>query len=200
MPAGKWWWPGALSELPEVRRTKLLRGKVLLMNDDLFESIAPLCVLELARAEQGAYGSDGQQLVAYLDQQGPSILGRAKDELGFPTRSMARVRHLLEAVGAVISEDIELPAANGGHLHTSRLLRVDQALRGRGGGGAADLSIAHRRLISAAVRAAVVAPRDDVERWFTWTAQEIIDELVEEGTLLVPARGWLALANGIPTS
>jgi hypothetical protein len=193
MPADKWWWPGALSELPGVRRTKLLRGKVLLMDVDLFETIAPLCLLELARAEEGAHGIDAQLLVACLDQEGPSIFARVKDALGFPTRAMARVRHQLESVGAVISEDIELPAANGGHLHTSRLLRVDQVVPG--GGGAADLSTAHRRLISAAVHAAVVAPRDEVERWFAWPAREVIDELVHNATLRVPARGWLTLAS-----
>ena len=167
MPVHRWWWPGALSELPGVRRTKLLRGKVLLMEDDLFRAIAPLCVLELARAEQGAYGTDGQQLVAYLDQQGPSLLGQARDALGFPSRSMARVRQQLEAVGAVISEDIQLPAANGGHVRTSRLSRVDQCPPLLVD-STADLPVARRRLIAAAVRAAVVAPRDDVERWFTW--------------------------------
>ncbi len=84
MPVHRWWWPGALSELPGVQRTKLLRGKVLLMTDDLFAAIAPLCATELARAEEGAYGPDGQQLVAYLDQQGPSILGQAAHQ---PPRS-----------------------------------------------------------------------------------------------------------------
>ena len=55
-----------MSEQPGVQRTRLLRGKVLLMTDDLFAAIAPLCAAELARAEDGAYGTDGQQLVAYL--------------------------------------------------------------------------------------------------------------------------------------
>jgi hypothetical protein len=190
MPVGRWWWPGALSELPGVRRTKLLRGKVLLMQADLFAAVAPLCLMELARAEQGAYGTDAQVLVAFLDQQGPTILGQAKEALGFPTRSMARVRHQLEAVGAVLSEDIELPTAKGGHVHTSRLLRADQAV-----GGAGETSTAHRRLISAAVRAAVVASREEVASWFSWPAQQVIDNLVDEGLLWVPSRGWLSVAT-----
>jgi hypothetical protein len=190
MPVHRWWWPGALSEQPGVRRTKLLRGKVLLLDDDLFAAIAPLCAMELARAEEGAYGTDGQQLVAYLDLQGPSILGQARDALGLPARSMARVRQQLEAVGAVISEDIELPTANGGHVHTSRLARVDQCLPLLNSPDA--VAPALRRLIAAGVRAAVVAPREDVERWFAWPAQEAIAALVDDGTLEVPARGWLA--------
>jgi hypothetical protein len=193
MPADKWWWPGALSELPGVRRTKVLRGKVLLMDVDLFDTIAPLCLMELARAEEGAHGVDAQLLVACLDQEGPSILAHVKDVLGFPSRAMARARHQLESVGAVISEDIELPAANGGHVHTSRLSRVDQAVRD--GGGAADVSSAHRRLLAAAVHAAVVAPRDEVERWFAWPAREVIDELLHDATLQVPARGWLTATS-----
>jgi hypothetical protein len=195
MPADKWWWPGALAELPGVRRTKLLRGKVLLMDIGLFDSIAPLCLTELARAEAGAYGIDAQLLVACLDQQGPSILAQLKGTLGFPTRAMARIRHQLESVGAVISQDVELPAANGGHLHTSRLLRADQAAPDTSGG--TDVSQAHRRLISAAVQAAVVAPRDEVERWFAWPAREVIDELVREAALHVPARGLLTTASAL---
>src|SRR5260221_10942587 len=123
MPADRWWWPGALSEQPGVRRTKLVRGKVLLMVDELFAAIAPLCVRELARAEDGAYGHDGQQLVAHLDQQGPSILGDVRAALGFPPRAMARVRQQLEAVGAVITAENELPAARSGQRDTSRLAR-----------------------------------------------------------------------------
>src|SRR5260221_13902324 len=120
MPADRWWWPGALSEQPGVRRTKLVRGKVLLMVDELFAAIAPLCVRELARAEDGAYGHDGQQLVAHLDQQGPSILGDVRAALGFPPRAMARVRQQLEAVGAGHREEIEPPRARGGALDRSR--------------------------------------------------------------------------------
>jgi hypothetical protein len=191
MPVGRWWWPGALSEQPGVRRTKLLRGKVLLMDDDLFAAIAPLCVMELARAEEGAYGTDGQQLVAYLDQQGPSLLGQAKEALGFPSRSMARVRQQLEAVGAVISDEVELLTANGGHVHTSRLARVDQCLTLMN--STYDHATAQRQLISTAVRAAVVAPRDEVERWFVWPAQQVIDDLVTDGSLIVFARGWLTV-------
>jgi hypothetical protein len=190
MPVHRWWWPGALSEQPGVRRTKLLRGKVLLMDEDLFSAIAPLGMTELARAEQGAFGPDGQQLVAYLDQQGPSVLGQARDALGFPSRTMARVRQQLEAVGAVISEDIELPAANGGHVHTSRLARIDQCVRLLNSTN--DLETALGRLMAAGVRAAVVAPRADVERWFTWPVQHVIAELLADGTLFTPARGWLA--------
>jgi hypothetical protein len=190
LPADRWWWPGALAEQPGVRRTKLLRGKVLLMSDDLFTTIAPLCAAELASAEDGVYGTDGQQLVAYLDQQGPSILGEAREALGWPSRAMARVRQQLEAIGALVSEDVEVPTANGGHVHTSRLRRVDQwlPLLNRTG----DDGSAHRHLIAAGVHAAVVAPRNDVERWFAWPAQEAITQLLDDGTLHVPARGWVA--------
>jgi hypothetical protein len=191
MPVHRWWWPGALSEQPGVRRTKLLRGKVLLMSDVLFATIAPLCAIELARAEEGAYGPDGQQLVAYLDQQGPSILGQARDALGWPPRSMARVRQQLEAVGAVISDDVELPSANGGHVHTSRLARVDQI--GPLINSSRDERTDLKHFIATGVRAAVVAPRHDVERWFAWPAQDAIAELVDDGTLQVPARGWLSV-------
>src|SRR5258708_2824885 len=121
MPADRWWWPGALSEQPGVRRTKLLRGKVLLMVDELFAAIAPLCVRELARAEDGAYGHDGQQLVAHLDQQGPSILGDVRAALGFPPRAMARVRQQLEAVGSGIRGEIKLTPASSLHMHTNPL-------------------------------------------------------------------------------
>ena len=74
-------------------------------------------------------------------------------------------------------------------MHTSRLARVDQCLQLLN--SAADLSIAHRQLIVAGVYAAVVAPRDEVERWFAWPAQQVIADLIADGSLTVPARGWL---------
>jgi hypothetical protein len=67
---------------------------------------------------------------------------------------------------------------------------VDQATR-TADVGAAGLSSAHQQLLTSAVGAAVVAPRAEVERWFAWPAQTLIDDLVDQGALSMPARGRL---------
>ena len=56
------------------------------------------------------------------------------------------------------------------------------------GGGLAELVVA-------AVRAAVVAPEDEVPRWFSWRwywEDDLLDRLVGEGRLERPEDGWLA--------
>jgi hypothetical protein len=192
LPPDKWWWGSALCEFPEVRRTKLLRGKVLLLDAALFEAISPLCLAELTRADDGAFGRDAQLLLAYLDQEGPKLVAEVKAALGFFPRELAKLRQGLEAVGALLSEDVEVPARSPhGHIHTSRVFRFDQAA-GLAVENSADRARAHRQLLSTAVRAAVVAPREDVQRWFSWPAKGVIEALLDEGTLEVPTAGWLA--------
>jgi hypothetical protein len=48
-------------------------------------------------------------------------------------------------------------------------------------------------LLIAGVRAAVVAPEREAQRWFSWPAPpELVDELVARGRLVRPEPGWLA--------
>jgi hypothetical protein len=50
-------------------------------------------------------------------------------------------------------------------------------------------------LVAAAVRAAVVVPEGEPRRWFSWRwrwRDELVGELVDAGSLVHPAPGWLA--------
>jgi hypothetical protein len=191
-PPGKWWWPGALAEAADVQRTRLAGGHVLLVAAALFQAIAPLCLRELARADNGACGNDAQQLVRFLDEAGPTVLGDARAGLGWSAQMMARVRGGLEPVGAVLAEDIELRARNGGHIHTSRLYRADQIVTRS---STARVDVAHRTLLAASVRASVVAPRKEVERWFAWPATAIVEAMLADGTFELVDNRWLTMAG-----
>jgi hypothetical protein len=168
----------------------LAGGHVLLVTGSLFASIAPLCLRELGRADAGEYGADAQHLVRFLDSAGATVLGDARAALGWSSQTMARTRTPLESVGAVVSDDIELPARKGGHIHTSRLSRVDQLVTVD---QPSSIEIAHRHLLTTAVGAAVVAPRKEVERWFPWPATAALDALIADGTLHMTDSHWLSV-------
>ena len=51
-------------------------------------------------------------------------------------------------------------------------------------------------IVLAGMRAAVIAPESDVRSWFSWPVPSAtIDRLVDEGRLVRPARGRLAIAE-----
>jgi hypothetical protein len=47
-------------------------------------------------------------------------------------------------------------------------------------------------LLVAGVRAAVVAPEREAARWFSWSEDGLVEELVAQGRLIRPEAGWLA--------
>ena len=54
----------------------------------------------------------------------------------------------------------------------------------------------HDAVVMAAMRAAVLAPEDDLGNWFSWPIPpETVEGLVAEGRLVHPAPGWLAVAD-----
>jgi hypothetical protein len=154
-------------------RTKLHKGKGLFLSDELVAVVDPLCRDELARAEEGAYGAMAQRAVERLALLGPSL----PDELELDRRT----RGLLERVGAVVSRSVVIEP----HEHTSELLRWDQVRPEPAARGGLD------ELVVAGVRAAVVAPEREAAGWFSWRAD--VARLVEEGRLVRPAPGWVAL-------
>jgi hypothetical protein len=116
---------------------------------------------------------------------------------------MAQVRNTLEQRGAVLSEDIELPAKNGGHIHTSRLFRADQVSSQMNTADPAlthadqlpspvSAASAHRALLRSAVRAAVIAERKEIERWFVWNPEQALENLLAEGAIRRVGRDHLA--------
>jgi hypothetical protein len=179
-PKTKWWWGGALSQLPGVVPTKLHRGKSLFLSQRVARLADPLCRVELAAAASGELGEPCREIVEHLEAAGPSLLEELKDELGLDARTLRTARQKLEARGAVSSVSLRLTTKSGSHIHSSRLARWDQLMPA----SQATMAEALVELAFAGVRAAVVAPRVEITRWFAWRVDApILDELVESGRL-----------------
>jgi hypothetical protein len=160
------------------------RGKSLLVTPAVAELLDPICRAELERME--AADPDWARLLRHLDDAGPSELEDVQLELGLKPKELKQLRAPLERFGAVVSRSIVYEEP---HRHTSELSRWDQVVPGpAAGGGLAELVVA-------AVRAAVLAPEDEVPRWFSWRwywEDDLLDRLVGEGRLERPEDGWLA--------
>ena len=159
-------------------------GKNLLVTPEVARLLDPICRAEIARME----GEDPgwARLLRHLADAGPSELEDLQVELGLKPKDLKALRSPLERCGAIVSRSM---VYEGPHRHTSVLSRWDQVMpEPAGEGGLAELVVA-------GVRAAVVAPEDEVPRWFSWRwywEDELLDRLVEEGRLVRPEGGWLA--------
>ncbi|HEY7018777.1 MAG TPA: hypothetical protein VH297_09960 [Gaiellaceae bacterium] len=152
------------------------RGRSLLVTDEVAAQLGPLCRAELERHE-------ADPLLRHLAEAGPSELGDLQLELGLAPRELKRLRTPLERCGAIVSRSI---VYEDPHRHTSELARWDQRFPESPGGGLEELVVG-------GVRAAVVAPEDELPRWFAWWDDGVVDRLVAEGRLVRPGPGWVAL-------
>ena len=157
------------------------------MSGSVAAAVDPLARAALAEAE-------GTPLVAHLAAAGPSLVEELRDELGLDAGELRRIRGPLERSGAVLSRSVTMPAANGGHRHTSELWRWDQEFP------AAPVSPGGiEELVVAGVRAAVVAPEREVGRWFSWPVpRSTVQRLVDEGRLAREGGQLLATAGSDP--
>jgi hypothetical protein len=159
------------------------QGKNLLVTDEVAALIDPVCRAELERME--AEDAGWARLLRHLADAGPSELGDLQLELGLKPKELKALRSPLERCGAIVSRSIVYQEP---HRHTSELSRWDQVFpEPAEGGGLAEL-------IVAGVRAAVVAPEDELPRWFSWKwywEGGLVDRLVEEGRLARPEEGWV---------
>jgi hypothetical protein len=129
-------------------------------------------------------------LLRHLADAGPSTPKDLQTELGLTPRELKSLRARLERCGAVVSRGLRLELPDGGHSHTSELVRYDVAYpepsRVRGG---------IDELVVAGVRAAVLAPEREITRkWFSWRQLfegDLVDRLVSEGRLERPEPGWV---------
>ena len=151
------------------------RGKNLLVTPEVARLLDPLC-----RAELEGHADD--PLLRHLAEAGPSELEDVQVELGLTPKEVKRLRAPLERCGALVSRSIVYEEP---HRHTSLLSRWDQVFPEPAEGGLAELLVR-------AVRAAVLAPENEVRRWFVWWEDGLSDRLVEEGRLARPETGWLA--------
>jgi hypothetical protein len=186
-PATKWRWASALAERPGVHLLKVHRGKNVFLTDETLALVDPICRSELERM----HGADPawRRLLDHLAAAGPSEPEDLRRELDLKGRGLKTLRYPLERCGAIVSRQVVHPTADGGHRHSSLLARWDQAYpEPSEEGGLADLLVA-------GVRAGVVAPEPDLERWFSWPwlfEDGLVDKLVAEGRLERPGPGWIA--------
>jgi len=163
------------------------RGKNLLLAPKIARLVDPICRAEIERMEDA--DPDWGRLLRHLADAGPSELEDLQLELGLKPRELKSLRSPLERCGAVVSRSIVYEEP---HRHTSELARWDQVFP-EATGDEPDVG----ELVDAGVRAAVVCPERESERWFSWKwrwEDDLIDRLVEEGRLVRPAPGWLAVA------
>jgi hypothetical protein len=186
-PATKYPWYFELAARPDVHELKVHRGKSILFADETLRLVDPICRAELARMEEH---EEWERLLRHLADTGPSTLDDLQTELGLKPKELKSLRSPLELCGAVVSRSLRVELPDGGHTHTSELLRYDQAYPEPLGGDGVD------ELMVAAVRAAVLAPERELTRkWFSWKwlfPDDLVDRLVSDGRLERPAPGWVA--------
>jgi hypothetical protein len=173
-PRTKFPWFGALGARGYLTLA-VHRGKSLLVTDDVAGLLDPLCRAELERRPDDL-------LLRHLEAAGPSELGDLQLELGLAPKELRRLRAPLERCGAVVARSVVYEEP---HRHTSVLARWDQLVTESSGGGLAELLVA-------GVRAAVLAPEAELQRWFPWWEEGLVEELVEDGRAVRPEPGWVA--------
>jgi len=154
-------------------------GKSLLVTHETAQLLDPLCRAELDRRAD-------DPLLQHLATAGPSDLDDLQLELGLAPKELRRLRAPLERCGAVVARSVVYEEP---HRHTSMLGRWDQVVPESSGGGLAELLVA-------SVRAAVLAPEDELARWFPWSEADLVERLVEEDRLSRPAPGWITETPG----
>jgi hypothetical protein len=187
-PATKYPWYFELAERPDVHELRVHNGKSILFTDETLAFVDAICRAELARMEQQ---DEWAPLLAHLGGAGPSTLEDLRTELDLKPKELKSLRYPLERCGAIVSRSLRVELPDGGHTHTSELLRYDQAYpEPSSGGGLEDL-------IVAAVRAAVVAPEREITRkWFSWRwlfDDSFVEGLVSEGRLARPEPGLVTV-------
>jgi hypothetical protein len=177
-PATKYPWYFELAERSDVHELRVHNGKSMLFTDETLALVDPICRAELARMEQER---EWALLLAHLAEAGPSTLADLQTELELKPKELKLLRSPLERCGALVSRSLRGHLLDGGHVHTSELLRYDQAYPEPSPGGGID------ELVIAAVRAAVVAPEREIPRkWFSWRGlldSDLVERLVSEGRL-----------------
>jgi len=180
------------------------RGKNLLVSAETAALLDPICRAETERMR--AADPDWRRLLDHLAMVGPSVIDDLRFELNLKRQELKALRYPLERCGVIVARSVTVTApgegeADGGETypHASELYRWDQVYPG------GDPAVAHADpagalgdLLVAAVGAAVVAPEDEVRRWFSWPwywTDTLVEDLVRAGRLR-RADGCLAAPAG----
>jgi hypothetical protein len=180
-PATKWPWFGELGERGYLIAA-VHKGKNLLVTGEVADMLDPICRTEITRMRAADPG--WRRLLDHLADAGPASLDDLRTELLLSRQELNALRGPLERSGAILARSQEV-TAGAGHLHSSELIRWDQAHPAPSG----NLIDPHRALaylIAAGVRAAVVAPERELHRWFSWRwywTDDLVDSLVADGRL-----------------
>ena len=161
--------------------TAVHRGKSLLVCGAVARLLDPICRAEITRMRAADRGWG--RLLDHLAAAGPSSIEDLRAELGLKRQELKALRAPLERCGAIVSRSLHVTAGQE-HQHSSELARWDQAYQGNGTGE--DPVAAFRDLITAAVRAAVLAPENELQRWFSWQwywTDSLVDDLIGQGRL-----------------
>ena len=180
-PATKWPWFGELAGRGYVVAA-VHRGKNLIVTGEVARLLDPICRAEIERMRAADRG--WARLLDHLAAAGPSSIEDLRTELGLKRQELKSLRAPLQRCGAIISRSPQVTAGEG-HLHSSELVRWDQACPGTGGADA-NPSQALKDLLAAGVRASVVAPEPELRRWFSWQwywTDTLVDDLIREGRL-----------------
>ena len=173
-PATKWPWFGELADRAGAYSLKVHRGKSLLVTSETAALLDPICRAEIERMSEAP---EWALVLDHLAAAGPSELDDLKTELGLKPKELKAILFPLELCGVVVRR--------GGALE-----RWDQVFpaASRETGGPEELLVA-------SVHATVVAPEQEIGRWFSWRrlfSPELVDRLVAAGRLERPEPGWLA--------
>jgi len=183
-PRTKWIWSFQLTQKPGLVLTKLHRGKSLYLSVETARVFDPLVRKSIADAS-----GDDARFLAHLSRHGESTLDDLEVELGWDRKRLKSVRDRLQRSGAVVGHGLVFEDDSSWYF--APLRRWDQVFP--------EPTAAPRpfhELVVAAMRAAVLAPEDDLARWFSWPIPRgVVDELVAEGTLIRPAPRLLAIAD-----
>ena len=180
-PATKWPWFGELAGRGYLL-TAVHRGKNLLVTGEVAHLLDPICRAEMERMRAADPGWG--RLLDHLAAAGPSSLDDLRTELGLKRQELKSLRSPLERCGAIVSRSTQMTAGQE-HFHTSELARWDQAYASAGDTDA-DPGRALKDLVVAGVRAAVIAPEPELQRWFSWPwywTDTLVDDLIREGRL-----------------
>jgi len=105
-------------------------------------------------------------------------------ELRLKRQELNALRAPLQRCGVIIARSLQVTGGEG-HLHSSELIRWDQA-HSAPGGEVTDPRRALADLITAGIQAAVVAPERELRRWFSWQwywTNTLVDDLIRNGRL-----------------
>jgi len=152
------------------------RGKSLLVSGATARLVDPLARAELERRAD-------DPLLRHLAEVGPSELDDLQVELGLSPRELRRLRAPLERCAALVARSVVYEEP---HRHTSLLSRWDQVFPEPSQEGGLE------ELVVAGVRAAVLAPERELQRWFAWWEDGLVKRLLAEGRLQRPEPGWVA--------